>query len=454
MISATRAGSLTLRGLSKEEQAALARRLVVVERRKAKRFGVLVDVARPIALVRRAGRDAVTIPRALEAEALTALGLPGLPVEDATTAPVATFTLGVALRSYQSQLGEALAGQVSILATAATGSGKTIAALGAIARLGLRALVLVPTIDLARQWAREAARVLGVEAALCVGGAWSDAAAGLTIATPETALRHTKRLGAFGVLVVDECHGFATRRRIFSLIGKIPARYRLGLTATLPSDHRGGLLLTTFGPVGFRFGVDAAIEAGTVLAPERVAVPSSFSFPYTGPESWAPMLDALAADEERIALVSSVVAERCAGRLALVLSARLAHLEGIRGALEARGVRVAVVAGNVPSAQRRAALEAARAGQLDALLGSTVADEGLDLPELGAVVLTFPSRSESRLLQRIGRCLRPSPGKPTPIVFDVEDHGVGPLRSQARQRAAIFARVFAGTRTRTRKTAA
>ena len=48
-----------------------------------------------------------------------------------------------------------------------------------------------------------------------------------------------------------------------------------------------------------------------------------------------------------------------------------------------------------------------RAGCLDVVCATSLADEGLDAPRLSAVVLASPTKNAGRTLQRIGRALRP-----------------------------------------------
>lgn len=72
-----------------------------------------------------------------------------------------------------------------------------------------------------------------------------------------------------------------------------------------------------------------------------------------------------------------------------------------------------------------------RSGETKVLVAVNVADEGLYLPELSALVA--PSRSPAKAEQRIGRILRSCEGKPDPVLVDVVDfHGA--LEYQARCR--------------------
>ena len=52
-----------------------------------------------------------------------------------------------------------------------------------------------------------------------------------------------------------------------------------------------------------------------------------------------------------------------------------------------------------------------RAGELTVLVSSQVLDEGLDVPEAEVAIVVGGTASKRRHVQRVGRILRPSPGK-------------------------------------------
>jgi superfamily II DNA or RNA helicase len=86
-----------------------------------------------------------------------------------------------------------------------TGSGKTLVAIAAIARLGMAALVLVPTRVLLDQWAR----VLAACWPYPIGrlGDGDHQIAPITVATYASAVAWAGRIGdRFGTVIVDEAH--------------------------------------------------------------------------------------------------------------------------------------------------------------------------------------------------------------------------------------------------------
>jgi superfamily II DNA or RNA helicase len=64
--------------------------------------------------------------------------------------------------------------------------------------------------------------------------------------------------------------------------------------------------------------------------------------------------------------------------------------------------------------------------------------EGFDCPGLASLFLTTPIKFSGRLLQVVGRILRPSPGKKA-MVFDYVDENVGVLSRSAEIRRESLA---------------
>jgi superfamily II DNA or RNA helicase len=417
----------------------LRRAATVTIRTRQSRFGNLVWIDEGRDLSRIDGTDLV-LPRGMVTQVQQIVG-PQAEWRNETTRADHAFDARIEWRPHQVDAASIAARKVQGIHTAATGAGKTGCGYALLTETSQRAIVLVPTTALAAQWGNEGMRFLGVETALNIGGKWADAP--IVITTPATAMRHVERLHAYGVLLLDECQGYATEIRA-DLIAKIPARWRIGLTGTLPRDHRGEILRRVIGPVICRFGVDDGIASGVLVAPTYEQVPTTFSAQYECSEDWPGLIDALVADAARNAQIVDLVMRECSEVCTLVLSSRLVHLDILRDMFVERGARVAILSGQTRDADRAAILAAARAGELDVLLGSTVADEGIDVPGLSALVLAFPGKAEPRLLQRIGRIVRAAPSKPQPQIFDFVDD-VGPLRRQAELRRQAFDRAFGKT---------
>ncbi len=66
---------------------------------------------------------------------------------------------------------------------------------------------------------------------------------------------------------------------------------------------------------------------------------------------------------------------------------------------------------DIGRAERAASLERFRSGQLRALVSSRVLNEGVDVPEADVGIIVGGGGSTREYLQRLGRILRPAPGK-------------------------------------------
>src|SRR5690606_34624653 len=70
------------------------------------------------------------------------------------------------------------------------------------------------------------------------------------------------------------------------------------------------------------------------------------------------------------------------------------------------GIRAVFLKGENDNEERRKALRALAAGDLDAVIGTTILDVGVDVPAVGLVQLAGGGKAEVALRQRIGRGLR------------------------------------------------
>jgi superfamily II DNA or RNA helicase len=328
-----------------------------------------------------------------------------------------------------------------------TGAGKTHVALAAIARCGGCALVLVPTRVLMHQWA---ARL--EEAGLGPVGRYGDGLRELqpvTVCTTASAWRHMPTLGRrFALLVVDEAHHFGGGLHDEAL-EMSAAIWRLGLTATprdpTPSSEAPGWE-HLIGPVAYRitpgallgteYLADLALVTLTVdLTPrERTAWEQRRRLYREAWDRWRALAPrgswtdfvgwAARTPQGRLAITAHRQARTqlgwCQGKQALLrellpsLSGRrhLVFTADNRAALAvSREHLLAPITCDIGAKERDAVLERFREGSLWGLVSSRVLNEGLDVPDADVAVLVGGSQGTREYLQRIGRVLRPRPGK-------------------------------------------
>jgi len=329
-----------------------------------------------------------------------------------------------------------------------TGSGKTLVAIAAIARLGMAALCLVPTRVLLDQWARALAACWPHPIGRLGDG--DHHVAPITVATYASAVSWAPRLGdRFGTVVVDEAHHVGTWCPS-EVLEMLAAPARLGLTATPPSP--GGALGQRIGPVVYSLEVgeltgDALAEYDVVGVPitlgdderERYrSLRGRFSAVYSALAHANPDLG-----WNEFVRIASRSAE---GRRALEAwrgsRALMAYPDGKRAALRellgrhagsrtlvftgdnatayaiARELLVVPITHEIGRVERAQVLDRFRSGEISVLVSSQVLDEGFDVPDADIAIIVGGTSSPRRHVQRVGRVLRPRAGKRA-IVYEL-----------------------------------
>jgi len=88
--------------------------------------------------------------------------------------------------------------------------------------------------------------------------------------------------------------------------------------------------------------------------------------------------------------------------------------------------------------KRNAVIDAMRSGDLDKMIATTLADEGLDIKPLKAVIMLSGGASITRLPQRVGRCIRPDGDSKNFGLFFYFRHNVKFFIEQGRKASRIF----------------
>ena len=349
-----------------------------------------------------------------------------------------------------------------------TGSGKTRVACAAMAACAAPVLCLVPTRALMHQWAAEVQRHYQSKVGLLGDG--QRQIAPVTISTFESAYRQMARIGnGFELLVVDEVHHFGNGVRDEAL-AMCTAPSRLALTATAPDGAARARVETLMGPCVCELRV--ADLAGTWLADfDNIVVRVSLN--QLERASYAHCVKVFRTEFDRFRDLHPVgtwrdftmFAQRAeAGREALAAfrrSRQLTHYpiskRTVLGALlrEHRSQRCLVFTADNATAyaiarehlimpitcdiqrrERDAALSAFRSGELRALVSAQVLNEGLDVPDAEVAIIVGGVRGQREHVQRVGRLLRPSPGKRA-VVYELIADGTHETRKSVERRRAL-----------------
>jgi superfamily II DNA or RNA helicase len=155
------------------------------------------------------------------------------------------------------------------------------------------------------------------------------------------------------------------------------------------------------------------------------------------------MLLELTADDERNRLIVSDIAQETekSDGICLVLSDRKKHCEILKALLRYRHkIHAELLTGDLPSNERKAILNRLKSGEVRVLIATgQLIGEGFDCENLSTLFLSTPIRFSGRVVQYLGRVLRPTQVNTKKArVFDYVDSRVGVLRTAARERQKIY----------------
>ncbi len=100
-----------------------------------------------------------------------------------------------------------------------------------------------------------------------------------------------------------------------------------------------------------------------------------------------------------------------------------------------------IMTGDLQLQERQAVIERLNSGSAQVVIATgQLIGEGFDCPSLSSLFMATPIRFSGRVLQYLGRVLRPSPGKERARVFDYVDINVDTLVKAADARRRVYAR--------------
>ncbi|MCF8110888.1 MAG: DEAD/DEAH box helicase [Desulfobacteraceae bacterium] len=336
--------------------------------------------------------------------------------------PPVEFTFYGSLRDFQKPAVEACLKKPFALLSAPTGSGKTTMGLYMIAQRQQPTLVVVHTKELLNQWRNRIKQFLGIEAGVIGGGYFKTNP--VTVATVQTLVKHAENIAPhFGYLILDECHR-APAMQYVRAVEVFDCKYMTGLSAT--PYRRDGLSKVIFWHIGDVAGkIDKAelVDTGEICPADVVWIETDFNTWTDATQFYSKALSELAEDQARNQMICRTVAENNGHGISLILSDRKAHCGTLAAILEAQhGIKAEVLTGGTGTKDRERILEDLHQGRCRSLIATgQLIGEGFDLPAISSMFLTTPVKYHGRLIQYIGRALRPAPGKNKAVIYDFVD---------------------------------
>jgi len=355
--------------------------------------------------------------------------------------------MGRGLRQYQVEAAEAVLKRDAGVLCAPTGSGKTVMALYLIAKRDQPTVIVVHTKDLANQWIDRIGQFLGIDAGdigLIGAGKKTVNPNGLNVALVQTLYGCADEIAShIGHLVVDECHR-APSRTFNEAVTAFSSKYILGLTATpFRRDKMTNLIYWFLGDQVHKIEPDGLREDGHILTADVVVRKTDFKA-YSDPKNeYAKMLSELSSDLHRNRMIVQDVADIVNSEeegVCLVLSDRKEHCEILKSAITTeKKIPAVVLTGDTPNKQREMIIDMVNRGAVPVVVATgQLIGEGFDCKNLTNLFLAMPIKFSGRLIQYLGRVLRPAPGKERALIYDYEDAKVGVLRNSASGRRRVY----------------
>ena len=326
----------------------------------------------------------------------------GWPIVDASRLqPAGKLDIGlreiVALRPYQQDAVESVRRAGSGVVLLPCGAGKTVVGIAALCQAKCPTLILTPSRSVAEQWKQSLIELTTVDPGLVSVSESGGEITPITIAT-----YHAATMGnasgqlldyPWGMVVYDEVQSLPAD--VFRLAAAFQTARRLGLTATLVrEDGKQQEVFALVGPAVYQLPWTDLERMGWI-APARCAEVRT-----------PPAQSEADLGRYKLAVVQRLLALH-EGQPTLIVGTKLDILKAA-----SERFNIPMLSGKSASRHRDETFQAFREGKIDRLILSRIGSLGIDLPSAEVLIQLngmFGSRQEEA--QRLGRVLRPGPGK-------------------------------------------
>lgn len=358
--------------------------------------------------------------------------------------PEIPFKSYIKLRDYQEKAVKTMLKGTQGFLVSPCGSGKTVMMVEMMTRIKQPTLFIVHQKELMEQVINTAVNLtdLTKEEIGIIGSGKRTVGNRMTVATIQTLNRIDidDLRDKFGAVFVDEAHHLAAKS-FYEVISQFRGCYRLAVSAT--PNRSDGLTKMVFACTGSIVHEITQDHVPTII-PSLKVVKTNFE---CSSSEHSDIVKKLIVDRERNELIVKSINGEAAGNYLLVLSDRVEHLKRLKD-LITKGLptlSTEILTGTLPKKERKRIMDKAKAKEIDILLATQLAREGLDIPHLNRLFLTFPKKSDASVQQEVGRIMRPAEGKENAVVYDFIDNKNGLLLNQFKKRKVVYDRL--GVRT-------
>ncbi|MGC9111904.1 DEAD/DEAH box helicase [Acidilobus sp.] len=349
-----------------------------------------------------------------------------------------------------------------------TGAGKTVVAIAAIAAANVKTLIVAYTKEHVKQWSDAIRRF--TDAGGLLGAFYGDekSIGDITVTTYQTAYRYVRQLSPrFALVIFDEAHHLPADK--FKAIAEyMLAPYRMGLSATaVREDNKQEEVFPLVGGIVYQKSASELMQEGFLapyvirrvtvkLAPEEQKLYDELRKRYASfamGRTFQEVLEAAKKGEQnaiqalRIRAQMQSIVQESRSKLDKVVD--IAKQELNKGSKIiiftqykkqaeelAQRLGALLIHGGLEREARDRALDEFKRLKSGVLVVTTVGDEGLDIPDANVGILVSGTGSRRQFIQRLGRLLRPMPGK-TAVLYEVVASGTSEVVQSKKRREAV-----------------
>ncbi|MBP5563398.1 MAG: DEAD/DEAH box helicase family protein [Bacteroidales bacterium] len=376
-----------------------------------------------------------------------------------------TVTFNGTLREEQASAVECLCSENNGVLSATTAFGKTVTAIGMIAKLKVNTLILVHTKALLDQWKRELEKFLAVEYEQEVqvrkrGRKKQFSPIGTLSSSGDTlhgiidvAIMHScisdnevkPFVRNYGMVIVDECH-HVSAVSFEQVLKTVYAQRVYGLTATpIRKDGHQPIIFMQCGPI--RYSADAKSQMKSQSF-ERLLVPRFTPYRLLSEDkpSYAQTIQQLSEDEFRNRLIVNDVCEVLKERRSpIILTNLTSHVFALAELLKPYCKNVITLVGSESAKEKRQKqerlLSIPATEPLVIVATGKYVGEGFDCPRLDTLFLSLPVSWKGIVAQYAGRLHREYEGKKEVLIYDYVDIHVPVCEVMYRRRLKGYAAI-------------
>ena len=374
----------------------------------------------------------ISLPRGFLSRLLKFLYENGIKYEVSFVTPKLSgckFKSLIKLTDQQEQVVNAAMVEKQGVIVAPPGSGKTMIGMELIALHQKPTLVLVHRKQLLDQWVERIQKYLNIPKAHIGRFSSAKKATGkeITVGLLQSFAR-AKDLNdlrdKFGTIIVDECHHIPAKT-FRNVIAHLNPEYLYGLTATPKRQHNDEQLIYVYiGDIIANMADFVDVDKPTTRKKFDVIVrETSLNIPFNWKTDHFDLIaKVISYDTTRNELVIRDILEQVAlKRKILVLSERKEHLKILELYLKGQ-CETTIFTGDDSAASRTSKLKQIQDGHYQVLLATgQIFGEGMNIPNIEALIFAFPFAFEAKTTQYVGRLMHSSSPK---VLIDYHDQHI------------------------------